>query len=238
MSIQEHRLKIKEIIDETPQVKTFRCETPNSNKINFYPGQFFMVSIKGDEENLKRAYSIASSPLEKSYVDIGLNKVGIFSTKLFSTLPGDILIFKGPYGKFYFTDDMKNDLLLIAGGVGITPLISIIRYCTDKKLGNKIKLLYSVRTPEEIIYKNEFEKIKNENENFDYIVTITRPKPEHDWHGMTGHLNEDILKRNINSVNEHIYFICGSNDFAKAMITILEKLGAKKEQIKTDIWGE
>ena len=186
MEVKEYKLKIQEIINETPKVKAFRCKIPKGTEIKFYSGQFFMVSIEGDEENLKRAYSIASSPSQKNYIEIGLDKVGKFSAKLFDTKPGDTLIFKGPYGKFYFAEEMKNSIVLIGGGVGVTPLISIIRFCNDKNLSNRIKLIYSVKTPEEIIYKKELEKIKGENGNFDYIVTITRPEPHHNWQRRTG----------------------------------------------------
>ncbi len=237
MEIKEYKLKIKEIIDETPRVKIFRCEVPDDTEISFYSGQFFMVSIDGDEENLKRAYSIISSPSEKDHIDICLDKVGKFSTKLFNTNPDDTLIFKGPYGKFYFTEEMKNNLVLIAGGTGMTSLMSIIRYCNAKKLSNKIKFIYSVRTPADIICRDELEKIKNENNNFDYIVAVTRPEPEHNWQGRTGRIDEEFLKKNIEDVHGSLYFLCGPNEFVNANIEMLEKLGATKEQIKTDVWG-
>ena len=236
--IQEHILKISEIIDETPSVKVFRVELPNNADINFYPGQFFMVSFVDDPEiKTSRAYSIASSPLNKEYLEIGFDKVGPFTTKLFAVKEGDLLKFKGPYGKFYFNEDMKNSLVLIAGGTGITPLMGIIRYCNDKKLSNKVKFIYSVKTTQDIIYKEELEKIKNQNNNFDYAVTVTRPNSEHNWKGRTGRIDLDLLKQNIEDVENSIYFLCGPKEFVHSIIEMLEELGTKKEQIKTDIWG-
>jgi|TARA_B100001971_G_C18189506_1_gene537741 Na+-transporting NADH:ubiquinone oxidoreductase subunit F len=237
MEVKEHKLKIKEIIDETSKVKVFRCEIPKDTEIDFCCGQFFMVSIEGDEENLKRAYSIASSPSEKSFIDIGLDKVGKFSTKLFNTKPGDTLIFKGPYGKFHFEEEMKNNLILIAGGTGVTPLMSIVRLANGKKLSNKIKLLYSVKTPEDIIYKDELEKIKNENSNFDYLATITRPEENDNWTGRTGRIDKELLKESIENIEDSLYFLCGPAEFVKGTIQFLEELGAAKDQIKTDVWG-
>ena len=154
--IQEYVLRISKIIDETPLVKAFRVELPSDVNINFYPGQFFMVSFVDDPEiKVSRAYSIASSPLNKEYLEIALDKVGPFTTKLFAMKEGDLLKFKGPYGKFYFNEEIKNNLVLIAGGTGITPLMGITRYCNDKKLSNKIKFIYSVRSSEDIIYNDE-----------------------------------------------------------------------------------
>ena len=231
-------MRISKITDETPLVKSFRAELPKNISIDFYPGQFFMVSFAEDAEiKTARAYSIASSPLNKSYLEIALDKVGPFTTKLFSMKEGDLLKFKGPYGKFYFNEEMKNNLVLVAGGTGITPLIGIVRYCNDKKLNNKIRFLYSVRTPSDIIYKEDLEKIKNENNNFDYVVTITRQEVNDSWKGRKGRVDLNLLKENIEDVENSIYYLCGPKDFVHSIIEMLESLGVKKEQIKTDIWG-
>ena len=232
--IQEYKLKIIEIIDETPDIKTFRVENKD---VLFYPGQFFMVRFE-DSAAFHRAYSIASSPTQKKYMDITMNLVGEFTKKLWQTKAGNYLLFKGPYGKFYFDEAMSNDLVLIGGGLGITPLMSIIRYCNDKSLKNKIILVYSIRTPWDIIYTEEIKKIKEQNNNFNYTITITRPDDKTLWTGKTGRIDIDLLKNNIGNVENSLYFLCGPIGFVKLSIQILESLGAKKEQIKTDIWGE
>jgi len=234
--IQEYKLKIIKIIDEAPNVKTFRVETPNGTEIKFFPSQFFMVRFP-DEPKLQRAYSISSSPTQKNYMDITLNLVGQFTTKLFKAKAGDYLIFKGPLGKFHFTEEMKNDLVLISGGCGIAPLMSLVRYCADKKLQNRIKLIYSAKTPADIVYNKEFKKLKAENPNFNYILTITRPKPEHNWQGRTGRIDSNLLKDSIDNIEDSLYYLCGPVEFVKSVIAMLETLGAKKEHINTDVWG-
>jgi len=235
--IQDHKLKIIEIIDEVPETKTFRVEIPEGEEINFYPGQFFMVRFE-DNKTFQRAYSIASSPTQKNHIDITMNLVGQFTKKLWGTKVNDYLIFKGPFGKFYFNDDMKNNVVLIGGGLGVTPLMSLVRYCNDKKLPNKVNLIYSVKTPVDIVYREELKKIKEQNLNFKYTVTITRPSEEHMWEGRTGRIDLELLKQNIDNVENTLYYLCGPLEFVKSTITMLESLGATKEQIKTDIWGE
>lgn len=236
-TIQEHKLKIIGIIDEAPEIKTFRVQIPEGTEINFFPGQFFMVRFD-DDPKLQRAYSIASGPTQKNYIDITMNLVGEFTKKLWGCKVGDYLIFKGSYGKFYFNDEIKNNAVLICGGLGITPMMSIIRYCNDKTLPNKINLIYSVRTPADIVYNEELKKIKEQNQNFNYTVTITRPTPELNWNGRTGRIDIELLKQNIADIENSLYYLCGPLEFIKAKIAMLENLGAKKEQIKTDIWGE
>lgn len=235
--VQEYIFRISKIIDETPSVKVFRVELPTDANINFYPGQFFMVSFVDDEEiKTSRAYSIASSPLEKEYLEIALDKVGPFTAKLFELKEGDLLKFKGPYGKFYFNEEIRDGLMLIGAGTGVTPLMSILRFCNDKKLSNKIKFLYSVKTLSDIIYRGELEKIKKSNKNFNYIVTITKPNSE-DWEGRTGRIDMNLLKDNIENIENNLYFLCGPKEFVHSIIDMLQTIGVKKEQIKTDIWG-
>lgn len=236
LPVQEYKLKIIEIVGLPNDVKTFRVEVPKGIEINFYPGQFFMVRFE-DDKVLQRAYSIASSPAQKNYLDITMDLIAKFTKKLWQTKVNDYLIFKGPYGKFYFTDEVKNNLVLIGGGLGITPLMSIIRYCNDRKLPNRINLIYSVRTPQDIVYYEEIKKQKTQNPNFFDTITITRPAPEDNWNGRTGRINISLLKENIYNVKNSLYYICGSLDFVKAIRAMLESLGIKREQIKTDIWG-
>jgi len=234
---KEHKLKITKIIDETHDTKTFRAEIPKNADIDFFPGQFFMVRFE-DSNVLRRAYSIASSPTDNGFLDITMNLVGEFTGKLWKCRIGDNLVFTGPYGKFFFNEDIRQNLVLIAGGLGITPLRSIIRYCTYKKLPNKINLIYSAKTPEDIVYREELEKFKEKNLNYDFLFTITRPKPGNKWEGKTGRIDKALLKQNIKDMENSLFFICGPLEFAKSIISLLHDLGAKKEQIKTDIWGE
>ena len=233
----EHKLKLIKIIDEAHDTKTFRVEAPKNADIDFLPGQFFMVRFEEDRA-LKRAYSISSSPADKGYMEITMNLVGEFTKKLWQCKANGHLIFTGPYGKFYFDEGMKGNLVLIGGGLGITPLRSIIRYCNGKKLPNKINLIYSARTPEAIAYKEELENFEKKNPNYNFAFTITRPKPEHKWNGLVGRIDKELLSRNIENIEKTLFFICGPLQFVKDIREMLESLGAKKEQVKADIWGE
>ncbi len=234
--VREYKLKIIKIIDETPTVKTFRVEIPQGTGISFFPGQFFMVRMP-DNPALQRAYSIATAPMQKNYLDITLELVGEFTKKLFQAKVNDYLIFKGPYGRFYFTEEIKNGIFLISGGCGISAMMSIIRYCTEKKLQNKLSLIYSVKTPADIVYYEEIKKIKGQNPNFNYTITITRPMPGHKWSGRTGRIDVAFLKEAISNVESSLYFLCGPMDFVKSIMEMLESIGVKKEQIRTDVWG-
>src|SRR3989344_7263961 len=106
---REFVTRIIQIKDETPTVKSFKVELPDGIS-SFYPGQFYMVSFPNHPEiKTARAYSISSSPMQKSHLEIALNKVGPFTTEMFALKEGDLLKFKGPYGKFYFSEHFRRE---------------------------------------------------------------------------------------------------------------------------------
>ena len=157
---------------------------------------------------------------------------------MFEIKEGDALRFKGPYGKFAFDSSFEGDVILIGAGTGITPLMSIIRYCTDRPLPNTLNLLYSVRTPESIIYRKELEDHKGKNHHFDCTITVTRPDESQErWNGKIGRIDESMIQRAIPHPQTSVVFICGAKEFVFSMIEMLEGMGIKKEQIKTDVWG-
>ncbi|MBS3132115.1 hypothetical protein J4212_06790 [Candidatus Woesearchaeota archaeon] len=236
MQVKEYKLKITGIKDEAPNVKSFRARIPAGDKIDFKAGQFFMVSLPGDPK-LRRAYSISSAPSEGKYIEITLDKVGKFSSRLFEAKEGDEITFTGPYGKFYFGNE-PNDIVLVGAGTGIAPLMSVIRECSKKNIPNSVRLLYSAKLPESIIFRDEIEKISNENEKFTKVFTATRlPGGDESWSGRRGRIDRELLEQSIHDKNGSIFFLCGSNEFVKGVISMLSEIGIQKEQIRTDIWG-
>jgi glycine betaine catabolism B len=233
-TIQEHKLRLIQITEQTPEIKAFRFETPKP--ISYLPGQFFMARFE-DDPKLQRAYSISSTPSNFSYIEITVKLVGVFTHKLFKAKINDYLLFKGPFGKIYFDETIKDNLVMISGGCGLSAFMGIIRYWNEKKLSNKISLIYSVKTPEDILFRKELEDIKSKNPNFSCIVTVTRSSPEHKWTGRTGRISEDLLKKNIKDIGNNLYYLCGPMEFVQTNMAFLENLGVKKERMKTDIWG-
>lgn len=235
--VQEHNVKLLEVVSETPEVKLFRFEYPKG--FDFQPGQFMMLYfIDEPDMTYGRAYSFASSPHRKEYIEIGLDKVARFTQKMFSLTGGETMKIKGPYGRFFFSDDMTQDMYLIGSGTGITPLMSIVRHVDAGGLSNNMKLLYSVKRPELIIYREEIEKLNSSQESFSSVITVTRPEESDAWSGRTGRIDKTLLDETVTNVEEGLFFLCGANEFVKAVIGMLTEMGVSKSQIKTDIWGE
>lgn len=222
------KTKITEIIKETYDTKTFRFE----KHIDFKPGQFIMITVPIDDKEIKRSYSISSSPL-KPYIDITIKKAhnGFISKKFVDEVKvNDEFQIEGPFGHFTYSEEMANNLLLISAGSGITPLRSILQYALEKNPDAKMTLLYSVKTEKDIIFEDELNEL-NKKENFTFIPTITR---DENWQNHKGRIDKEFLKENINN---ELFYICGPPGFVNSMSDLLQELGVEKNKIKTERFG-
>lgn len=234
MQISQFNSKILQIIEEAPEVKTFCLACPQD--FTFLPGQFIMLSFPG--EKLAKAYSIASAPTKKGVIELTI-KIESYpeeelpkhlTPRLGKIEKGEELTIKGPYGKFVL-DETKNNFCFLAGGTGIAPLMSMIRYCLAQNLNKKITLINSNKTPEHIIYKKELEAIKNK---ISLIQTITRPDG-YQWSGHKGRISKELLQQYLNP--EAMHYLCGPNEMVKQAKQDLLELKVPQEQIHVELWG-
>ncbi len=123
-------------------------------------------------------------------------------------------------------------IALLCGGIGITPMISICRYCTDKHLNNKITLVSSNKTEKDIIFKDELELMQQQNDHLKVIHTLTQPTDE--WGGCSGRICEEIIVNEIFDHKNCIFYICGSPLMVASMVSILHALMIPDQQINIE----
>lgn len=229
--------RVEKIVQETPDVRTLRLRLPDNAGFEFVAGQWAMLSFPA-EPDLHRAYSMASSPLEREAVEISFNEVGEFSSKLFRLRPGDRLLLKGPYGKWHYSDDVAH-AVLISGGTGITPFRSIVRYVLDKGLANRVTVLYSARTPSRILYRPELEDAaKRGNIRVEFTVTRPQDAPGESWRGRVGRIDVEFIRRAVPDFDEAVYFLCGPNALVDEVTRALLENGVDRHRIRREHWGE
>lgn len=149
-------LKIIKIVQETRDIKSIIF---NKDNLNFKPGQYltYKLNVK-DSKGSTRQFTIASSPTENFLMLSTKISQSPFKQELNKLKVNDAIETFGPYGKFIL--DENKDAVMLSGGIGITPLRSMIKYALDKKLRINITLFYSNKIPEEILYREELEKFK------------------------------------------------------------------------------
>ncbi|MEM0106816.1 MAG: FAD-binding oxidoreductase [Candidatus Micrarchaeaceae archaeon] len=236
--ITDKEYVLVEIFKETPDTYSFKFKAKDNSTVDFSPGMFMMLTYadKSTGEKISRAFSIASPP-NSDYLEFFIHLIhGRFTSKLETAKIGDIYYVSGPYGQFKFDEASDKKVLFLAGGTGIAPFVSIMRYISSKKLGTDVVLIYSIRRPDEEIGKRYLESLANEIK-LKLAITVTRPEPTDQGCGETGHINEEMIKKYAPDVKDRTVYICGPIAFAQAMKEILEGIGMPKEMIKADIWG-
>ncbi len=232
--IKDKEYTLIEIIKETPDVNLYKFKANDNTKLNFDPGMFVMIKYKDNEQEISRAFSIASEPNSET-LDFYIHLInGRFTTKMANAKINDIFYISGPHGQFKFIPKNKKQLLFIAGGTGIAPFISMIRYIKTLNLDINIVMFYSVRVSNGIIAKNELEELSKQI-NLKQIICITREDPS--WNGEKGHITKETIEKHIKDADQRTVYICGPLQFTKAMEEVAIECNVKKENINADIWG-
>jgi len=235
------KLKVLRVFGETPSVRTFRMGDPGGGTLPFdyLPGQFLDLTLAIDGRSVKRSYTIASSPVERDYVEITVKREaqGVVSGYLHDKVKeGDELQISAPSGRFTFTGIEANSIVLIGGGVGITPLMSVIRYLTARGWPNEIVLLYCFREPGDFIFREELEYLQQRNPNLRVIAAATRRGRE-PWIGLEGRFTKEIIAYSLPKIASYRIHLCGPPPMMEAIRGMLLELGVPKEQIKTEAFG-
>jgi ferredoxin-NADP reductase len=200
--------------------------------IPYTPGQFMLLTLGN---GVKRAYSIASAPgsdeLEFAIKNVG----GEFTSNLPKLKEGDEINVEGPLGPLAY--DTCNEYVLIAGGVGITPMLSILRDRDGKGECANATLFYSARTKAGLAYFEELVEIDSRNSNLKSVFTLTREKPE-GWEYETGHIDGEMLRKYLSDFPKKRYFVCGPLRMVDSFKEILLKeLGVPEENCTFEGWN-
>ena len=235
-------LRVAQIFDETPTIKTFRMVFPGVERLpfDFLPGQFLQVEVpKDDGSKAKRSYTIASSPTQRAYVELTVKREaqGAVSRHLHDKVkPGDLVQVAGPFGHFTFTGSDAESIVLIAGGVGITPMMSVLRYLTDTAWPGDIFFVYAARSTEEFVFRREIELLERRHPNLTVFAAMERA-PGTVWHGAEGQITRALLESAVPEIAKRRVHLCGPPAMMTAMRDILTQIGVPDAQIFSEAFG-
>ncbi|MDO8672250.1 MAG: FAD-dependent oxidoreductase, partial [Dehalococcoidia bacterium] len=173
----ELEAQIAAIRQETPSVKSFVLDL-QGQQMPFVPGQYIDLVIETDYDSLIGGFSITSSPLRKDSLELAVEfrpdrpMAAYLHDK---AQVGDEVLVLGASGEFVYRPEMGNSLVLIAGGIGITPFVSMVRFVDEAQLDTRVSLLYSARTPADLVFLDELRSIATRNPRIDCLFTVTRP---------------------------------------------------------------
>ncbi len=203
------------------------------------------------DEPVMRAYSMANYPGEKGVIVLNVRIAtpplddpdippGQMSSYLFSLKPGAHITISGPYGDF-FAQDSGNEMIVVGGGAGMAPLRSLIfDQLKAIRTGRKISFWYGARSLREAFYVDDFTRLAEEHDNFDYHLTLSRPHPMQKWKGYKGyvqHALHDLYLKDHPDPEDCEYYICGPPALNASVIMYLDSMGVEPESIFYDDFG-
>jgi len=221
--------KVIDIRKESDDVSTIFLDCSDFDILDYKSGQYITVYFPESGTKEGKAYSISSAPSERIFT-ITVRAVGEFSNKITSLKKGDLLLASKPYGYFY-TETEDTPIILIAGGIGITPLRSIV--FDNFKKNREIVLLYSAKNFNDIVFKNQFDELANKNQNFKVKYFLTSEKSDLSCIVNARIQSKDIFDCLKNST-ESEFFVCGSISFTRDIWKVIKDLGISDNNIYTE----
>jgi CDP-4-dehydro-6-deoxyglucose reductase len=219
--------KLTGFTELVPGTRHFEFESPNW-EARFVPGQFLSVSEQIGEEEITRAYSIASPPGGNRFaLCANLVGEGHLTPFLFDLRPGDEIHFRGPYGAF-IPKRPVSDSILVATGTGIAPFRSMLHSDTLQQSGKSVTLVFGVRHEAGLLYNHEWKKLAAAWADFAYHPTLTSP-PAH-WKGRTGRVQKHVLEL-LGDRREVDIYICGMKEMVDDLRAQLKAAGVDRKRI-------
>ena len=235
------QLRVGSIAHETPSVITLRllrAQGDGALPFSFVPGQFLNVAFGIGGARMNRSYSISSSPDERNFVELTVKREprGAISRHIHDLIKvGDSIAAAGPVGKFTFDGSGVDSIVLIAAGVGITPLMSVMRTLTTRAWAGDIYFVYSCRARSDFIFAKPLAALMHQNPRLHVAVTLS--KPDQEWLGHRGRITRELLAKTVPGLASKRVHLCGPLAMMDATKALLAELGVPAAQIRTEAFG-
>jgi ferredoxin-NADP reductase len=215
----------------------FHFEKPTG--FTFKPGQAIDVVLlaptASDAQSARHAFSLVSAPYESELVVATRMRDTAFKRALKALPVGSRLAIEGPFGSLTLHNDRARPAVFIAGGIGITPFMSMLRQATRDRLPQDLLLLYTNRRPEDTAFLAELKELERKNETFRLIATITEPGDLRcPWDRETGLIDGPFIKRAVVDLSKPIYYVAGPPGLVEGMRRALSGAGIDDDDIRSE----
>ena len=227
-ALRRHPFTVTEVSRETNDIWTLRFA---GDRRDFAPGQFMILQlVRRGKVSETHPFTISSPPTRKGLA-VCVKETGDFTSDIGKTKPSDTAYIDMPYGVFFFPHFDTDRLVFIAGGIGITPFLSMLRTLYDRSIEKEVILLWGNKREKDIVFREELERMASEMPSLKIIHVLSR---QEDWPGERGHIDADILKKHIGEFPGREFFICGPPSMMKSVENVLSDLGASKKRVHTE----
>jgi ferredoxin-NADP reductase len=229
------RLVEKRMVAE--RTLAFRLEL-DGGRMEFHAGQACEMTLLDprheDDKGGARIFSIASSPAEPRLLFATRLTGSGFKRSLEEGPIGMELEADGPFGSFTLHEDEQRPAVFLAGGIGITPFLAMIRDATERSLGTRMTLLYSNRNAAGVAFLEDLERHARDNPRFKLVATLTDPTPGGTWNHATGRIDLAFLEPHVAANRDAVFYVAGPDGFVTAMGENLSRAGVEAAAIRAE----
>ncbi|HLO62966.1 MAG TPA: FAD-dependent oxidoreductase [Azonexus sp.] len=239
MGLHHVSLAGREVIAEGSMA--FHIAKPEA--FSFKPGQAIDLILPGlaesDALNSRHAFSLVSAPCEDRLTIATRMRDSPYKRALGALADGAPLQIDGPFGSLTLHNKRARPAVFIAGGIGITPFVSILRQAAKDRLAQRFVLLYSNRRPQDAAFLGELQSLQAQMEDFRLVATMTEAGPAlESWTGATGMIDAQLLRREMADLASPIYYLAGPPVMVTAMRELLNSIGVDDDDIRSeDFYG-
>jgi len=239
--LRRHPYRVQEVVKETENVWTVRLIPPPERRVEPYlPGQFHFLTFFRDRSLPveEHHWTISSSPTQKDFISSTIKESGDFTGTIGATRVGDTAAVHGPFGRFsYALHPEERDLVFLVGGIGITPIMAMIRHMNELGDTRSVTLLYANRNQNQIVFREELDRIAKEGRPRLTVVHVLS-RPEKSWKGETGHVDGKMIEKYCGPIlKNQVFYICGPPGMAESLLKTLGERGVSKGQIRREIFS-
>lgn len=212
----------------------------SSKPLRFFPGQYLEWTLpheKMDSRGNRRYFTIASSPTENDIhigVKIGKDRSSSFKQKLLLMQKGEMISATQLAGDFTLPTDARKKLVFIAGGIGVTPYRSMVKYLIDKRENRDIVLFYAHALPDGFVYKDLFETGRKIGLKTHYLLTVPEKDTPKGWNGKVGYLTKEMLQEVVPDYKDRVFYLSGPSRMVDTYKELLRSVGVFPTNIVTD----
>lgn len=235
---RKHRYEVAEVTAEAQNVTTVKLvPPPGEERFHYLPGQFQFLTFHCQDQEVpveEHHWTISSAPSRQGFVTSTIKASGDFTAKMPKIRPGDTAEVIAPYGRFsYVLHPHEKRLVMIAGGIGITPIMAMIRYMHDTQADREVLLLYANKTEPDIVFRQELDEIASSGHPRLSVVHVLS-RADESWHGPSGHIAVELIAQYVGQVEGKAFYVCTPAKMTEAVTGALLQLGVPDTKIHTE----
>lgn len=238
--MHQYQVLDNQLLTDTTRLLTLECSDENTPLL-FQPGQYAAVGLRDKlRPTVMRCFSITSSPTNQQILQFSMRVKGRYTSALQRLKKGDKIAVRGPFGGFVFNQHAHDNVVFFAGGIGIAPFISMIRYASELHLATPIHLIYSCRNQNDIPFIKELTDLQHKNPHLT-ISYVIGEGPSARLVGakvISGKIDNSNLSRLNLDFKQQTFFVCGPPPYMNAIFKLLKENGAPESKVLSEAFSQ